>query len=130
MGAVTRPVATRAHDFVRAANTARKLPWEPPALPTVPGVCDSAAVDLRSATEPEPRCTSPPRADAGTAASPIEVGSDSDDPRPLVVAEADVEPKSPTKGVSALDTLFDLAVTQLRSTVHLDFWFLRQDWRR
>ena len=34
---------------------------------------------------------------------------------PLVVAEADV--KSPTEGVSALDTLVDLAVTQPRSNV-------------
>ena len=76
------------------------------------------AVDPGSATEPEPRRTSPPRAEARTAASPIEVGSDSDDPRPLIVAKADAKPKSLTKGVSALDTLVDLAVTQPRSTVH------------
>jgi len=79
---------------------------------------DSAAVDFVLTADAESRRPSPPRAEAGTAACPIEVGSDSDDPRLLVVDEAAVESTTEAEGVSALDTLVDLAVTKRRSTTH------------
>ena len=60
----------------------------------------------------------PSRAAVGSAARPIEVGSDSDDPRPLVVDEAAAESPVDIQGVSALDTLVDLAVTQPKTTTH------------
>ena len=56
----TLPVSTTAHDFVRAANAARRLRWMLPSLPTVREERGSAAVDHELATEPEPRRTSHP----------------------------------------------------------------------
>jgi len=52
------------------------------------------------------------KAVAETPAGPEQADVDLDDPRPLVVAEADAEPL--TEEVSTLDTLVDLAVTQPR----------------
>jgi len=52
---------------------------------------------------------------AETPAGPDQVDVNLNDPRPLVVAEADAEPL--TEQMSALDTLVDLAVTQPRGQV-------------
>jgi len=57
-----------------------------------------------------PSRASPPKAKAEAPAGPEQADVDLDDPRSLVVAEADAE--SLTEEVSALDTLVDLAVTQ------------------